>query len=201
MFRRPILLPVLFIAVLAFPAAASAGPLVADAPDCSALDASKVFLPWADPADYVLAPGGAAESSKGWSLDAGASIVQGSNPFAVTSATDRRALRLAPGASATSATACVGIESPTLRFFTASDFAAGSVRVEVLYETAAGEVESLVIGGAVGAGWAPTLPMPIVANLLPLLPGDRTPVRFRFTSTGSDAITIDDVYVDPFMRG
>lgn len=201
MFRRLILLPVLLIAVLALPAAASAGPLVADAPDCNARDASKVFLPWADPADYVLIPGGAAESGKGWSLGAGASVVQGSNPFAVTSVTDRKALRLEPAASATSATVCVGIENPTLRFFTSSAFAAGSVKVEVLYETAAGEVESLVIGGAVGGSWSPTLPMPIAANLLPLLPGGHTPVRFRFTSTGSESITIDDVYVDPWMRG
>jgi len=194
-------LSVLFFAALALPATATAGPLVADAPDCSAGAASKVFLPWADPADYVLLPGGAAESGKGWSLTSGASVIQGSNPFAVTSATHRKALRLAPGATATSATACVGIEHPTLRFFTASGFATGAVQVEVLFEDAAGDVQSIVVGGAIGAGWSPTVPMPIVANLLPLLPGEHTPVRFRFTSTGSDAITIDDVYVDPWMRG
>ncbi|MEO6497210.1 MAG: hypothetical protein ABIO51_06970 [Solirubrobacteraceae bacterium] len=201
MFRRPILLSVLFIAALALPPAASAGPLVADAPDCAARDASKVFSPWADLADYVLIPGGAAESGRGWSLSSGASIVPGSEPFAVHSVTDRKALRLAPGASATSATVCVGVENPVLRFFTASDFASGSVQVEVLFETAAGDVDSVVVGGVVGGGWSPTLPMPVVANLLPLLPGNHTPVRFRFTSTGSGAITLDDVYVDPWMRG
>jgi hypothetical protein len=39
--------------------------------------------------------------------------------------------------------------------------------------------------------------MPIVANLLPLLPGSRTPVSFRVTAT-SGSWKIDDFYVDPY---
>jgi hypothetical protein len=39
--------------------------------------------------------------------------------------------------------------------------------------------------------------MPLVVNLLPLLPGEQTPVRFRFTPQGSANWQIDDVYVDP----
>jgi hypothetical protein len=49
--------------------------------------------------------------------------------------------------------------------------------------------------------WQPSLPLPIVANLLPLLPGDMTPVQFRFTPVGSASWSIDDVYVDPWARG
>jgi hypothetical protein len=41
--------------------------------------------------------------------------------------------------------------------------------------------------------------MPIVANLLPLLPGSKTPVSFRLTAL-SGSWTIDDFYVDPFTR-
>jgi hypothetical protein len=39
----------------------------------------------------------------------------------------------------------------------------------------------------------------IGANLLPLLPGSKTAVAFRFTAVSGDW-QIDDVYVDPFTR-
>jgi hypothetical protein len=38
----------------------------------------------------------------------------------------------------------------------------------------------------------------VLASLLPLLPGQRTPVRFRFTPVGGASWQIDDVYVDPW---
>jgi hypothetical protein len=53
------------------------------------------------------------------------------------------------------------------------------------------------VGVVLGNGqWKATSPMLIVANLLPLLPGDRTPVAFQFTPLLGDW-QIDDVYVDP----
>jgi hypothetical protein len=48
-----------------------------------------------------------------------------------------------------------------------------------------------------GGSWQPTL---MVANLLPLLPGDHTPVQLRFVPQGGGAWLIDDVYVDPFKH-
>jgi hypothetical protein len=48
-------------------------------------------------------------------------------------------------------------------------------------------------------GWTPTPVMPLAVSLLPLLPGDHTPIRFRFTAVGS-GFTVDDVYVDPWAR-
>jgi hypothetical protein len=183
---------------LAAPAAATAGPLVADAPSCDAQSASQVFLPFADPAQYVLAPGGAAESSSGWALTGAASVGLGNEPWRVHGAGDSRSLTLAPGATATTATMCVGIEHPDIRFFTKGS--GGSVSVESIVETASGDVVSVPVGVASSGAWAPTTVMPIAAALLPLLPGDHTPVQFRFTSTGSAPISIDDVYVDPFGR-
>ena len=47
--------------------------------------------------------------------------------------------------------------------------------------------------------WQPTLPMTVVANLLPLLPGEHAPVQFRFTPL-LGGWQIDDVYVDPMRR-
>ena len=40
----------------------------------------------------------------------------------------------------------------------------------------------------------------MVANLLPLLPGEHTPVRFRITSVGTGTWSVDDFYVDPRCR-
>jgi hypothetical protein len=80
---------------------------------------------------------------------------------------------------------------------------AGTLRVDVLFEDVTGRERALTIG-VVGGGsqWAPTLPMPIVANLLTLLPGGDTPVAFRFTPEGTDsAWVIDDVFVDPYCKG
>jgi hypothetical protein len=43
--------------------------------------------------------------------------------------------------------------------------------------------------------------MPVVANLLSVLPGASTSLAFRFTPTGSAGEwSIDDVYVDPAAR-
>ena len=185
------------VAAFVLPASASAGPLVAGAPDCSAQSSSQVFLPWADPASYVLAPGGAAESSDGWTLTGGAAIVSGSEPAAVHDAGDSHALRLPPGATATSATMCVSIQNPDLRFFSTAA-RGGRVGVETLFETASGDVASAPTGVALSGPWAPTSPMPLAASLLALLPGSYTPVQFRFTSVGCVPITIDDIYVDPY---
>ena len=70
----------------------------------------------------------------------------------------------------------------------------------MLFELFTGDVVSLPIG-LVGNGgsWQPTLPMLVVANLLPLLPGENTPVAFRFTAQGA-AWSVDDVWVDPYSR-
>ena len=184
--------------------AADAGLLVATAPDCSSQVLTQPFLPWADPASYLLAPDGNFEAGgSGWSLS-GAAIAADNEPFYVRSAGDVASLGLAPGASATSPSMCVGILHPTLRFFARRDGSASStLRVDVLYRDATGLGRSLTIGRVLGDDrWSPTLPMPVVANLLALLPGERTAVAFRFTAEGAEAAwRIDDVYVDPYSKG
>lgn len=199
MSRRRLVALLSLASAAAVPATAAAGPLVASAPDCAAQSAAKVFLPWADPADYVLAPGGDAESAEGWSLTGGAAIAAGNEPAHIHAAADSHSLRLPAGASATTAIMCVGIEHPTLRFFSTAPWG-GRVLVETISETASGEVLVLPAGVAGTGGWAPTTVMPLAASLAALLPGEHTPVQFRFTSTGSAPVTIDDVYVDPYGR-
>ena len=191
-------------ATLAFAApAAQAGPLVASDPDCAAQDLTQPFLPWADVANYQLGPAGTFESgAAGWQLD-GASVSKGNESFFVHGQGEKRSLSLPAGSSATSATVCVGIEHPTVRFFARASGAAttSTLTVEVLFEDALGSVRSATIGAvAPSADWAPSAPLPIVVNLLPLLPGDHTPVRFRFTPANGGDWSVDDFYVDPYRR-
>lgn len=187
---------------LAAPATAQAGPLVASAPNCDEQVLSQPFLPWLDPASYTLDQGGSFENgAPGWSLN-GASVASGNESYNVGGADDSQSLALPNGSSATSAPICVGLEHPTIRVFArngGSPFA--SLRVDVLFEDAAGGLHSLTIGN-VGStsSWRPSVQMLVVANLLPLLPGSYTPVEFRFTPQGG-SWSIDDVYVDPHHSG
>jgi hypothetical protein len=76
------------------------------------------------------------------------------------------------------------------------------LKVDVLFEDAEGSAHSLTIGILAGsASWQPSVVMPLVVNLLPLLPNERTAVAFRFTAGGAaGSWRIDDVYVDPYRR-
>ena len=81
---------------------------------------------------------------------------------------------------------CVGLAEPTLRFFAKKNRApllgVSTLAVSVYVKTSLGLVVPVPVGVVLGNGqWKPTPPMLIVANLLPLLPGDRTPVAFQFT--------------------
>jgi hypothetical protein len=49
-----------------------------------------------------------------------------------------------------------------------------------------------------GSRWNPTLPMLFLGNALPILPGQYTPVSFRFTPILGGDWQVDDVYVDPY---
>ena len=145
--------------------------------------------------------GGFEQGAAGWTLTGGAQVVDGNESYYVTSASDSRSLRLPAGASATSPTICVGLEHPTVRMFARRAAGLnGTAAVEVLFEDALGNVHSQAIGTVAGIGsWQPSLPLPIVANLLPLLPGEHTPVAFRLIGLSGD-VRIDDFYVDPWRR-
>jgi len=191
-------------ALLILAAPANAGVLVKDAKNCSADGPSRqVFKPWLDVAQYVPAPGGYAESATGWNLRAGAKVVAGNEPWKVGGAGHQKSLQLPAGSSATTDVMCVGLAHPTLRFFAkrTSGTLLNTLLVEVEFEALGGLLKRLPIGVVLNGGsWQPTLPSLVIANLLPLLPGARTPVRFTFTPLGRAAWQIDDVYVDPWAR-
>jgi hypothetical protein len=189
------------VVTLAAAAPANAGLLVASAQGCKTPATSQVFLRWLDPLRYEQAPGGAAESAAGWTLTGGARVVSGNEPWKVGDRSDVSSLLLPRGSQATTGVMCVGIGHPVMRFFARrnSGWLLDTLKVEVLFEGAGGRVNSLPIGVVLAGGsWQPTLPFPVLASLLPLLPGEQTPVAFRFTPVGGASWQIDDVYVDPW---
>jgi hypothetical protein len=193
------------LCALALAAPAShAGVLTASAPSCAPSAGAQVFLPWLDIADYQPAPDGGFEAgAKGWSL-AGATTVAGNEPYDVGGSADDTSLRVPAGGSATTPTFCVGLEHPTARFFAkrVGGSLLSTLRVDVRFETSLGATVELPIGVVAlnGGSWQPSLPMAFVANLLPLLPGDHTPVQLRFVPQGGGSWLVDDVYVDPFKH-
>jgi hypothetical protein len=192
-----------FVLALVPAATAHAGLLVQTAGPCAGVKTSKVFLRWLDPLNYAPVAGGSFESgSAAWSLSGGATAVAGNESFYVAGARDSRSLSLPSGSSATSPSTCVGLDRPVARLFARNQGSLlSTLRVDVLFEDAGGNVRSLPIAVLLaGASWKPTLPVPIVANLLPLLSGG-TPIALRFTPQGAGGKwQIDDVYVDPRAR-
>jgi hypothetical protein len=191
------------VALAASAPSASAGLLVESAPDCTPKPTTQPFAPWGDDTQYNLAPGGSFEGGEGsWSLSGGASLVSGNEPWKVAGATHSRSLSLPPGATATSPVICVGLEHPTLRFFAKNNRALlSTMTVEVITETSLGLKAAVPIGVILPNGqWKPSPKIFIVANLLPLLPGEHTPVQFRLRSVGFGTWSVDDFYVDPRCR-
>jgi hypothetical protein len=181
---------------------ANAGVLVKSANGCPVQQAEQPFARWLDNADYVLTPDGSLESgADAWSLS-NAAVDDGNESFYVRGDNGSHSLKLTPGGSALTGTMCVGLDRPTLRFFArSSSLSLSTLAVSVRFETSLGIVAELPIGVVLpNSHWAPSLPMPIVANLLPLLPNQMTPVQFRFTPVGGASWWIDDVYVDPKSR-
>jgi hypothetical protein len=190
-------------AIAALPAGASAGVLVNTTTSCASQSPlSQPFLPWVDVARYTLAPGGAFEAgSPGWNMTGSAGVVAGNESFRVHGAGDARSLRIPSGSSATSPAMCVGLGHPTLRLFARRTGGSllSTLRVDVLIEDNLGLLSSLPIGVVLaGSQWTPSLPVLVIANLLPLLPGQQTPVAFRLTPQGGGTWDVDDFYVDPW---
>ena len=191
------------VALAAGAPSASAGLLVESAPDCTPKPTTQPFAQFGDTTPYNLAPGGSCEGGAGsWSLSGGASLVSGNEPWKVAGASHSRSLRLPPGASATSPVICVGLEHPTLRFFAKNNRALlSTMTVEVIAETSLGLKAAVPIGVLLPNGqWKPSPQILVVANLLPLLPGEHTPVQFRVRSVGLGTWSVDDFYVDPRCR-
>jgi hypothetical protein len=194
----------------AVPGTASAGVLVASAPNCDNGATSQPFAQWDDSNQYFLAPGGNFEGSLGgWDLN-GAYTVDDQEPWQVAEDGGSNALRIPAGRTVVSPTLCVGLEHPTMRFFAHSSGGGllgglSQLVVTARVETSLGLVLEVPVGSVSsltgnGTRWSRTPKEIVLASLLPLLPGEHTPIQFRFAAVGSSAWVIDDVYVDPRAR-
>jgi hypothetical protein len=190
---------------------AQAGVLVDTAVGCDSYGFERPFDRWADPFEYVLVPDGSFERrARGWQLTGGARVAAGNETYYVHRRGERRSLQLRGNSVATSPAMCVQASVvapalyPTIRFFARNMGAASStLQVDVRFEDLAGDVQVAPIAIlAAPARWMPTVPILVVANLLPNL-GDpllgESAVAFNFSSLGNGGYwRIDDVYVDPY---
>jgi len=193
----------------ALPGTANAGLLVASAPSCDNSATSQPFAQWGDSNNYFLAPGGNFESgATGWTLN-GARVVSDQEPSRVQGDNGSHALQVPAGRSVVSPTMCVGIENPSMRFFAHRSGggllgAASTLLVTARVETSLGLVVEVPVGTMTaltnGTTWNRTPAQIVLASLLPLLPGQHTPVQFRFAAVGTADWVIDDVFVDPRCR-
>lgn len=191
------------VALALLPATAPAGTALdslGQVPSTSCVPGgSSPFLPWGDPGNYSLLPGGDFErGAVGWTLSRGARIVSGNEPWRVSNALDRSSLALPDGSSAATPAICAGLADPTIRFFVSAvdDDNAGRLDVSVLVKIA-GSVRELPVATISGrGGWRPTPVIPFLANATALASGGAAQVSFRFVSRGG-GWRIDDVYVDP----
>ncbi len=194
------------LAVAAFALLAPSGAAASTSPlDCDSQVLSKPFTPWLDVANYTPLDGGSFEDgASGWKLTGGADLTAGNEPFYVSNDAGTTSLRLPPKSAAVSPPICIGLGHPTMRFF-AKQSGGGLLglpvlRVDIRFRLLGGDMQSLPVGVVVaGNKWQPTLPVPVVLNLLAIVPNvDR--VAFAFTPAGNATWQIDDVYVDPSAR-
>ena len=131
------------------------------------------------------------------------------SPKTVVRDSGTHGLQIPAGHSVISPTMCVGIENPSMRFFAHRSGggllgAASQLVVTARVETSLGLVIEVPVGTVDvltnGTTWNRTPAQIVLASLLPLLPGQHTPVQFRFAAVGTADWVIDDVFVDPRCR-
>ena len=202
--RRLIAPTAVAVALLASAAGSASATLVPDDGGwCDSHPGSQVFLPWADPANYTLAPGGSFETSKSrWTLIAASRDTTQNEPFRVAGANDHSSLSISNGGLAISPAMCVGIGEPTARvFFKQTGGLPGALlQIDVMYDDVNGATQSQTIGAlGVAQQWRLSPQLLTTASLVPTLGAGTTAVAFRFTAIGG-SFQIDDLYVDPWHR-
>jgi hypothetical protein len=195
--RQWIVVAALLSVGLGTPTAQAAGTV-----SCTDQVFEQPFLPWADVANYVLAPGGTFEAGEQTWTVSGAAAVSGNEPYYVHAAGEGRSLALPAKASATSGTMCATLLHPDLRFVARSSGFFPLLAVEVLFQDLSGQTRSVLFAVVPGTSiWLPSLPLPFAVNATAAVrPDGTTPIAFRFTAL-SGSWQIDDVYVDPYKSG
>jgi hypothetical protein len=171
---------------------------------CSYSGAEKVFSPWGDAHNYVLAPDGGFESgASGWQLNRGSTVVEGNESYFLNDGADSKSLSLPAGSSAVSPPVCMSIDTPSFRLVARNTGdPSARLRVEATYKLL-GLIRTKTAGTLqAGSAWAPTQSISTVLTLSTLA-GTLIPsaIEIRFTPLdASGRWQVDDVYVDPFRR-
>ncbi len=176
---------------LALPVSAAAADPV-NLAACNDAALSHAFAPWGDPSSYELSPGGDFESAA-WTLEGGAQLTAGSEPYAATGSAGDSSLLLPAGSSAESPLTCVDAAYPTVRFFMAGS---GLVAVSIVDD-------GLTVPAGIAVATGDWQPMPVMVTESPLLgalSGGTAQVSLQLTALTGDP-RIDDVFIDPWNRG
>ena len=184
-------------AFLVVPAAAQAA--------CPTAPTTKPFVTFGDSADYSLAPNGAFESGAGgWALS-GASVTAGNESYKVHGASDAKSLALKATGQAVSPAFCVSTAQPTFRFFAKrSSGTWGVLNVKVRWTGDNGQTNEVVVG-SVTAGdtsWHPTQVFSLSSVLGLWNSSQATSAQLVLDPEDFGGNwAIDDVYIDPYVRG
>lgn len=179
-------------------------PVDATPVTCQETPTVKAFAKFGDTSDYSPAPNGTFENSTvGWKLGRGASIVTGNENLGV--AGGKKSLKLATGATATSPEFCVSEAHPHFRFVAKAGFFMSTYQALVLYRDAKGTLTQAQFLSSTDTKLFPGIwsvsPISPLATKIPLLQGGKTAsVQIVLASLFGGA-QIDSVMVDPYRRG
>jgi hypothetical protein len=198
---RALALAVAVVGLAGAAPAARADSTALPATGCGDQQLEQPFLPWGDPSNYTLVPGGSFEAGgPAWSTTGDAGLVADNEPWG----SGVQAMSLPPGSTTTSPATCIDPETPTLRFFAESsdDSPDSSLQVEVLFTSPYGFPESLPVGTVAANGaWEPTPPYSVGISGMSGVDSSYDTAQFEFIPQGSASWEIDDVYVDPWSKG
>ena len=166
---------------------------------------SNPFGRWNDTNPYFLLDGGSFESgAPAWSLSGGANVATPNEPWNVNGTGDRKSLGLPNGASATSPSVCVTVDSPSMRLFVVnSGDSSRQLQITINYTGNDGKIHSAKLPDQKNTGsWAPTQSIQFLNPIQDLLKKNgQTLVTFTFASQyqrdHAGNWRIDDVEVDP----
>jgi hypothetical protein len=190
------------VAIALLSAAVFAGG--AQAASCPYAGAEKVFAPWGDYRNYVLAPDGGFEAgAKDWDLDGGAKVVAGNESFYLNNAADDTSLALPAGSSAGSPPVCMSIDTPVFRMVARNTGDSSSrLRVTASYRLLGLLRTQTIDTVTAGSAWKPTDPHSTILTLSTLI-GTLIPSAIEIRVTPLDSKgrwQVDDLYIDPFSR-
>lgn len=177
---------------------------------CADRTFSTVFADWDDWGLYAPIDNGDFEIGlDGWTVRGDASLVRDTPGRLASQTDDFWALELRPGSSATTPLICVGSGYPNARMFghttVPSPDSGSTLQVEVLYtEATRGGAAVKKLGSApTEPRWDATRKMSLAQGQLNIKPDSNgnTYIQYRFTPLYKTTWRIDDVYIDPRLRG